>query len=327
MNNILIIAKDEKLINSLGGCLGEKYIYETAKDLKTGLEKYIKRESSILFVELTVLASPGQANPSVDYAQAFRPFRHVFPLTPIVVMSPENNIRELVQAVKGGANDYLTSPIHQEEVHLVTESITKAVRTHSELEYLRNKFWKDEARVVVRTLSPLMQKVFDKIRAVAPTMTTALLTGETGTGKGVMARLLHRHSLRSDNQFINVHCGAIPDNLIESELFGHQKGAFTGAIASKLGKFEIAQGGTIFLDEIGTITPAVQIKLLQVLQEKSFSRVGGEKIIDADVRVIAASNSDPMSLTLAARLIAHLMIFRLYFFISWVFSAQPNRLC
>jgi DNA-binding NtrC family response regulator len=137
-----------------------------------------------------------------------------------------------------------------------------------------------------------MQKVFDQIRSVAPTMTTVLLTGETGTGKGIMAKLIHRHSSRSNNQFISVHCGAIPDTLIESELFGHEKGAFTGAIMKKLGKFEIAQGGTIFLDEIGTVTQSVQIKLLQVLQEKIFCRVGGEKTIKADVRVIAASNSD-----------------------------------
>ncbi|HUT52795.1 MAG TPA: sigma-54 dependent transcriptional regulator [bacterium] len=176
--------------------------------------------------------------------------------------------------------------------NLVTENVAKAVRTYSELEYLRDQFWKDESRDIVRTDSPTMQKVFDQIRSVAPTLTTVLLTGETGTGKGVMARLIHRHSSRSDNQFISVHCGAIPETLIESELFGHEKGAFTGAIMKKLGKFEIAQGGTLFLDEIGTVTSSVQIKLLQVLQEKIFSRVGGETEIKADVRVIAASNSD-----------------------------------
>ena len=175
---------------------------------------------------------------------------------------------------------------------LVTENVSRAVRTYSELEYLRDQFWKDESRDIVRTLSPTMQKVFDQIRSVAPTLTTVLLTGETGTGKGVMAKLIHRHSSRSDNQFISVHCGAIPDTLIESELFGHEKGAFTGAIMKKLGKFEIAQGGTLFLDEIGTVTQSVQIKLLQVLQEKIFSRVGGETAIKADVRIIAASNSD-----------------------------------
>ena len=137
-----------------------------------------------------------------------------------------------------------------------------------------------------------MKMVFDKIRSVALTKSTVLLTGETGTGKGVLANLVHRHSNRRDAQFISVHCGAIPDTLLESELFGHEKGAFTGAVRRKLGKFEIASGGTIFLDEIGTITPSAQIKLLQVLQDGTFQRVGGEETIEANVRVIAATNAD-----------------------------------
>jgi DNA-binding NtrC family response regulator len=176
--------------------------------------------------------------------------------------------------------------------NLVAENISKDIMAQSELEYLRAQFWKDESNDIVRTQSPAMQKVFDQVQSVAPTLTTVLLTGETGTGKGVMAKLIHRHSHRSEHQFISVHCGAIPDTLIESELFGHEKGAFTGAVMRKLGKFEIAQGGTLFLDEIGTVTQSVQIKLLQVLQEKIYSRVGGETTIKADVRVIAASNSD-----------------------------------
>jgi DNA-binding NtrC family response regulator len=137
-----------------------------------------------------------------------------------------------------------------------------------------------------------MQQVFAKIRSVAPTKSTVLLIGETGTGKGLIARLIHQHSNRRDAQFISVHCGAIPDTLVESELFGHEKGAFTGAVRKKLGKFEIAKGGTIFLDEIGTVTPSAQIKLLQVLQDGTFQRVGGEETIQANVRVIAATNMD-----------------------------------
>jgi DNA-binding NtrC family response regulator len=137
-----------------------------------------------------------------------------------------------------------------------------------------------------------MKIVFDKIRSVAPTKSTVMITGETGTGKGVMANLIHKHSNRSDAQFISVHCGAIPDTLLESELFGHEKGAFTGAVRRKLGKFEIAKGGTIFLDEIGTITPSAQIKLLQILQDGSFQRVGGEESLESNARVIAATNTD-----------------------------------
>ncbi len=137
-----------------------------------------------------------------------------------------------------------------------------------------------------------MRDVFAKIRQVAGTRTTVLLTGETGTGKSLIAKLLHSHSNRKDMPFINVHCGAIPDTLVESELFGHEKGAFTGAIRRKLGKFELAHGGTIFLDEIGTVSQSVQVKLLNVIQERIIQRVGGENDIPVDVRIIAATNED-----------------------------------
>jgi DNA-binding NtrC family response regulator len=137
-----------------------------------------------------------------------------------------------------------------------------------------------------------MKGVFNKVRSVAPTKSTVLLIGETGTGKGVIAKLIHQHSNRRDGPFIAVHCGAIPDTLLESELFGHEKGAFTGAVRRKLGSFEIARGGTIFLDEISTLTPSAQIKLLEILQEGTFHRVGGEATIEANVRVIAAANTD-----------------------------------
>jgi transcriptional regulator with PAS, ATPase and Fis domain len=137
-----------------------------------------------------------------------------------------------------------------------------------------------------------MLQTFEKVKSVAPTKTTVLLLGDTGVGKGMVAKLIHQHSSRKDEAFVHVHCGALPDTLVESELFGYEKGAFTGAAKRKLGRFDSAQKGTIFLDEINTISGAMQIKLLQVLQERVFQRVGGESPIEADVRVIAASNSD-----------------------------------
>ena len=146
--------------------------------------------------------------------------------------------------------------------------------------------------IMIHTESSVMNKVFERVRMVAPTQTTVLLTGETGTGKGVIAQSLHDSSTRRGNQFVSVHCGAIPETLIESELFGHEQGAFTGAIRRKLGKFEVASGGTIFLDEVGTMTAATQIKLLQFLQDWTFQPLGGEKTIKTDVRVVAASNID-----------------------------------
>jgi DNA-binding NtrC family response regulator len=197
-----------------------------------------------------------------------------------------------VEAVKAGAANYVTTPFNAEEIRYVAESLHEGIRAQSELDYLRDRFWQSDSLEVVQTKNPAMRAVFEQVRLVAPTKSTVLLTGETGTGKGVLARLIHRHSNRGGVQFIGVHCGAIPDTLLESELFGHEKGAFTGAVRRKLGKFELAQGGTIFLDEIGTITPSAQIKLLQVLQERTFQRVGGEALIETDVRVIAASNRD-----------------------------------
>ncbi|MCB0732110.1 MAG: sigma-54-dependent Fis family transcriptional regulator, partial [Ignavibacteriae bacterium] len=162
----------------------------------------------------------------------------------------------------------------------------------SELNYLRSKVIETDLPTQLNTKSSLMKEVYSNVRSVAATDSTVLLTGETGTGKGLLAKLIHQESKRRDSQFINIHCGAIPDTLLESELFGHEKGAFTGAIRRKLGKFEIADKGTIFLDEIGTISVPMQIKLLQVLQEKMFYRVGGEESIKTNVRIIAATNAD-----------------------------------
>lgn len=170
----------------------------------------------------------------------------------------------------------------------IADSADKNAETH----YLQEALWQKGGQETFQTLNPVMKKVYDQIRSVAPTKTTVLLCGETGTGKGVLAGHIHRLSNRENEQLISVHCGAIPDTLLESELFGHEKGAFTGAIKRKLGKFEIAGKGTMFLDEISTITPSAQIKLLQVIQDGTFSRVGGEEIFHTDARFVAATNMD-----------------------------------
>lgn len=173
-----------------------------------------------------------------------------------------------------------------------TLSDTEQTIQQAELDYLRDQFWKVDALDVVKTKSTLMISVLNQIQKVAPTKAIVLFKGETGTGKGVMAQLLHQHSNRAEEGFIDVHCGAIPDTLLESELFGHEKGAFTGATRKKIGKFEIATKGTIFLDEVGTITPAAQVKLLQVLQNGKFSRVGSEKSLVTNARIIVATNEN-----------------------------------
>ena len=248
-----------------------------------------RRRHDYLFVDIDMLNVPS-GNGNGGYKAALKPFWMACQDIEIIVIAPSGKIRDAVMAVKAGASNYLTYPLDPVEQRYVTESLAQSKIMQSELDYLRDKFWDKDARDIVHTKSPLMKKVLEKVQSVAPTRSSVLITGETGTGKGVLSKLIHKHSDRRDAQFISVHCGAIPDTLLESELFGHEKGAFTGAVRRQLGKFEIAHGGTIFLDEIGTITHMAQIKLLQVLQEGTFQRVGGDTIINADVRIIAATN-------------------------------------
>ncbi len=210
----------------------------------------------------------------------------------VVVLTAPESVREAVNFVRAGADDYLTLPVKPESLMHVRENIVRQERDYAEIAYLRSHVWESEALSELPHESAAMTAVLFKIRQVAPTGSTVLLTGETGTGKSFLAGTIHRASSRADQQLVRVHCGAIPESLIESELFGHEHGAFTGAEKRKLGKFEIADGGTILLDEIGTVSPAMQIKLLHVLHERSFQRVGGEHDIEVDVRVLAATNMD-----------------------------------
>jgi DNA-binding NtrC family response regulator len=289
MKSILVTTSEQKLFRTVRSCFPSDYRVESATTKQQALDLLSKKRFDLVFIELGILtASVSDEN----YKEAMRSFWKISPTIEIIVMAPQSHIRKAVRAVKAGASDYLSYPIDTEEVKHIAESITESIIKQSELNYLRDQFWHIDSLELIQTKSSAMKKVFDKIQSVSPTKSTVLLAGDTGTGKSVLAKLIHQHSNRGDAQFISVHCGAIPDTLVESEMFGHEKGAFTGAIKRKLGKFEIAHGGTIFLDEIGTITPAAQIKLLQVLQDGIFQRVGGEEILKTDVRVIAATNAD-----------------------------------
>ena len=241
-------------------------------------------------------SAPSDADPAPDMLPDARSvvqrLKALRPMMAIIIVADAANIRQAVGYVKNGASNYITEPINAEEVRLVLDEITRERLQQSELAYLRERLWQDDSLDIVQTLSPVMKKVHDNVMSVGPTRTTVLLLGETGTGKSFMAKRIHRHSNRRNGPLISVHCGAIPDTLVESELFGHEKGAFTGAHRRKPGKFEVAFGGTIFLDEIGTISMAAQVKLLTVLQEAAYQRVGGEQTLTANVRVIAASNAD-----------------------------------
>jgi len=249
-----------------------------------------------LFVELAAL--PGTSGGArADLQAHFEPIWRLRPSLKIIVIIAPDQIQAGIAAVEAGAAGYLKLPLSEEEIRFITRDVYEGEILESELDYLRERFWEADVREIVRTRCANMKKAFDLIQSVAPTRTTVLLTGETGTGKNLLAKLIHRHSNRREAQFISLHCGAIPDTLLESELFGHEKGAFTGAVRRKMGKFEIANGGTIFLDEVGTLTPAAQVKLLMVLQEGLFERVGGEATLKTDVRVIAATNADLKQMT------------------------------
>jgi DNA-binding NtrC family response regulator len=289
MQNILVASNEEDVNAGIAAGFRSGYRIGRAGSTSQVLAMLEKQRYDVLFVDITLL---DESETVQENKLALRPFWQTYPSLEIVVMAPQAKIRQAVMLVKAGARDYLTYPINPVEVKHISESIRDTLILQSELNYLRGQFWNIDSMELIQTQSSAMQKVFNQIRSVAPTKSTVLLVGETGTGKSVLAKIIHQHSNRRESQFIGLHCGSIADTLLESELFGHEKGAFTGAIRRKLGKFEIARGGTIFLDEIGTITPTAQIKLLQVLQDGTFQRVGGEETLEANARVIAATNTD-----------------------------------
>ena len=209
-----------------------------------------------------------------------------------VMMTAHGTVETAVEAMKLGASDYITKPFNAQEVLMVIDKVFEQQRLKEENRYLRNEVLGKYNVENIISQSPKMDRIFEMIANVAMTDSTVLVQGETGTGKELVARAIHYGSKRKRNKFVAINCGALADNLLESELFGHEKGAFTGAIKQKIGKFELADQGTLFLDEIGNVSPAMQIKLLRVLQERQFERVGGTRTIETDVRIIAATNEN-----------------------------------
>jgi DNA-binding NtrC family response regulator len=289
MKSFLVVAQEKDLCLAVQESLRPESEFSIAESADVALDILRNKRYDCVLVDLPQLRA---SMTSTGYKEALQPFWNLYPTLEIIVMAPSEMIREAVMAVKAGASNYITYPVNPDEVRFVTENIYASVIVQHELDYLRDQFWVADSQDIIKTNSPLMKKVFEKVRHVAPTKSTVLLIGETGTGKGVLAQLIHKHSNRRDGPYVSVHCGAIPDTLLESELFGHEKGAFTGAVRRKLGRFEIAKGGTIFLDEVGTITSSAQIKLLQILQDGTFQRVGGEQTLEANVRIVAATNTD-----------------------------------
>ncbi|MEN6440218.1 MAG: sigma-54 dependent transcriptional regulator [Syntrophobacter sp.] len=230
--------------------------------------------------------------PGMDGMQVLRHIKELAPQAVVLMMTAYASIANSVQAMKEGAFDYIVKPLDVEELSMMLNKIVERQQLITENLLLRKHLNERYQYENIIGKSPGMQKVFELIRIVAETNATVLITGETGTGKEMVARAIHATSPRRYGPFIAVSCSALPETLLESELFGYEKGAFTGADRTKKGRFELAHGGTLFLDEIGEISMKTQVKLLRVLQERSFTRLGGTETIDVDVRLITATNQN-----------------------------------
>jgi two-component system, NtrC family, response regulator PilR len=230
--------------------------------------------------------------PRIDGMEVLKAAKSASPETVVLIITAFASADSAVEAMKQGAYDYLTKPFQVDEVQLIIRNALEKRRLTTENILLKREMASQSSFSQLVGQSEAMQKVFDVVRKVADSKSNVLICGESGTGKELVARAIHYNSSRNAMPFVAVNCSAVPETLLESELFGHMKGSFTGAISNKAGLFEVANGGTIFLDEIGDTTPTIQVKLLRVIQEREFRRVGGNQDVKVDVRIVAATNKD-----------------------------------
>ena len=281
----ILVADDEKNIrHGLGQALeGEGYNTYLAENGVKALEIIEKENIDIIITDLRM--------PEMTGEELLKHVTKEHKNIPVIILTGHGTIENAVQTMRDGAYDFMTKPLNLEHLFLIVkralknrELVLSNKALLEEVEKIRN----NKLKVVGK--SSAIKKVLETVQQIASTRASVLITGESGVGKEVVADLIHSISDRKDKPFIKVHCAALSDNLLESELFGHEKGAFTGAVAKKRGRFELAHKGTIFLDEIGEIKQSTQIKLLRVLQERTFERVGGEETVSVDVRILSATN-------------------------------------
>jgi len=282
-DEIILIVDDEKSIRTtLGGILNDEgFSVSTAHDGETALQIVDESPPDLVLLDIWL--------PGIDGVEVLQKIKEKYPELPVIMISGHGTVETAVKSTRLGAYDYIEKPLSLDKIILTIEHALEHTRLSREYRRLsREMAGQDELIGQSRQVRELR----DQIAKVAPTEGWVLITGENGTGKEVVARMVHRGSHRADRPFVSVNCAAIPEELIESELFGHEKGAFTGAVDRKQGKFDMADGGTLFLDEIADMSLRTQSKILRILQEQQFERVGGTSPIKVDVRVIAATNKD-----------------------------------
>jgi len=260
------------------------YEVSAAHDATAGLQEVEKEDPDVVLTDLRM--------PGMDGLELLARIKEVRPETMVILMTAFGTVKTAVRAMKLGAEDYLAKPIDVEELEVVLQKTIEKKHLLEETRALRERLDRKYRLENLVGESPAMLAVFKTIRQVAPSRASVLLLGESGTGKELFAQALHQNSPRRHRPFVKVACAALPETLLESELFGHEKGSFTGAVYARSGRFEAADGGTLFLDEIGDITPTVQVKLLRFLEEREFERVGGNRTFKVDVRVVAATHRD-----------------------------------
>ncbi|MDH4154227.1 MAG: sigma-54 dependent transcriptional regulator [Nitrospira sp.] len=280
--SILIVDDEEAIRTSLRSILeDEGYEVAVAANGLEALKIYGTDPPDLMILDIWM--------PEMDGLETLRRVKEFVPTTQVMMISGHGSIETAVKAIKLGAYDYIEKPLSLENVTFRVKQALEQHRLAQENRALRSKV---ERKFELVGRSPVMQRLRELIETAGPTNSRVLIGGENGTGKELVARAIHLQSTRSDHPFVAVNCAAIPETLIESELFGHEKGSFTGAVSMKRGQFEQANGGTLFLDEIGDMSLSTQAKVLRALQEQQFTRVGGTKLLKVDVRVLAASNKD-----------------------------------
>ena len=285
MEKILIVDDEPSMRDLLSILLGRAgYLVTAVEDGEDAIAQIGKEIFDVVITDMKM--------PKVGGLDVLKAVKKASPETVVLVVTAFASTGSAVEAMKCGAYHYLTKPFQIDEVQLIIRNALEKRRLSTENMLLKREMASQSSFAQIVGTSAAMQKVFELVRKVADATSNVLICGESGTGKELVARAIHFHSGRCNMPFVTVNCSAMPETLLESELFGHMKGSFTGAISNKPGLFEVASGGTVFLDEIGDTTPAIQVKLLRVIQEREFRRVGGTKDVKVDVRIIAATNRD-----------------------------------